>query len=127
MDENRKPLLLEAETEAIIGAAFEVMNGLGPGFTEKVYENAMCVEFRANGIHFDQQPRYPVHYKQVEVGLFIPDLVVFDSVVVDAKTIDAISDREVGQMLNYLHITGLPVGLIINFQRAKLTWRRIAH
>ena len=64
-------------------------------------------------------------YKTVEVGKFIPDLICFDKIIVDAKTIQSISDREIGQMLNYLKITGLEVGLIINFKHARLEWKRV--
>lgn len=64
-------------------------------------------------------------YKGVAVGDYIPDLIVYDGVVVDAKVIECISDHEMGLMLNYLKITGLQVGLILNFKRAKLEWKRV--
>lgn len=61
----------------------------------------------------------------MKVGEYAPDLICFDSVVVDAKTIDHISDHELGQVLNYLKITGLEVDVILNFKRARLEWKRI--
>lgn len=118
-------LLLQAETETIIGFAFEVLNELGHGLHEKLYENALVVLFKANGIAFDQQRRFPVAFRGVEVGEFIPDLIVFGTVVVDTKVIDAITDHERGKMLNYLRITGRKVGLILNFKRARLEWERV--
>ena len=72
-----------------------------------------------------QQPRFDVLYKAVKVGEYVPDLIAFKAVVVDAKVIEAITDQERGQMLNYLRITGLKVGVILNFKRAKLEWERI--
>ena len=72
-----------------------------------------------------QQPRFDVWYKSVKVGEYIPDLICFDKIVVDTKTIERITDHEMGQMLNYLKITGLRLGLIINFKYAKLEWRRV--
>jgi len=66
-----------------------------------------------------------VLYKSVEVGIYVPDLIVFSAVVVDTKVIDRITDHDLGQMLNYLSITGLDVGLIVNFKRSKLEWRRV--
>ena len=75
---------------------------------------------------FDQQCRFDVLYKGEPVGEFIPDLIACGKVVVDAKTIECITDHERGQMLNYLRITGLPVGLILNFKHARLEWERIA-
>ena len=61
----------------------------------------------------------------MKVGEYIPDLIVFDKIIVDAKVIDEIAGREIGQMLNYLKITGLRLGYIINFKHAKLEWERI--
>ncbi len=92
---------------------------------EKLYENALVVEFGLRKIPFAQQPRFDVLYKQVKVGEYVPDLIVFNAVVVDTKVIDAITDHERGQRLNYRKITGLKVGVILNFKRAKLEWERI--
>ena len=103
----------------------EVLNELGHGLSERPYENALVVEFGLRNIPFVQQPRYDVVYKQVTVGEYVPDLIAFGSVVVDAKVIEAITDHERGQMLNYLRVTGHKVGVILNFKRAKLEWERI--
>ncbi|RYD39243.1 MAG: GxxExxY protein [Verrucomicrobiaceae bacterium] len=113
------------ETEKIIGCAFAVLNTLGHGFHEKPYEQALAVEFGHQGIPYAQQARFPIQYRSVKVGEYIPDLVVFERVIVDTKTIDRISDLEVGRMLNYLRATGLQVGLILNFKYAKLQFRRV--
>lgn len=117
-------LLYAEDTEAILGAAMEVLNVLGHGLLEKPYENALAVELRLRGIPFEQQPQFDVMYKNVPVGLFVPDLIVQGRIIVDTKTIDRIGDHERGQMLNYLALTGLRVGLMINFKRAKLEWKR---
>ena len=113
------------ETHAIIGCAFEVLNGMGHGLNEKLYENALVVEFKRRAIAFDQPRRFEVLYKGEHIGEFIPDLIAFRKVVVDAKCIDRITDHERGQMINYLKITGLKVGVILNFKRVKLEWERI--
>jgi GxxExxY protein len=118
-------LLLKAETEKIIGYAFEVLNEVGHGLNEKIYENSLTVLFKLNGVAFDQQRRFPVFFRGVPVGEFIPDLIAFDSVVVDTKVIDRITDHERGQMLNYLRIAKLRVGLILNFKNARLDWERV--
>ena len=118
-------LLLKDEVYRIVGAAMEVLNGLGHGLHKKPYENALVVEFGLRGNHFIQQPRYDIVYKQVKMGEYVPDLIAFGAVVVDTKVIDAITDHERGQMLNYLKITGHKVGVILNFKRAKLEWERI--
>jgi GxxExxY protein len=125
MNADEHGLRYEGETGAVIGCAFEVLNALGNGLVEKPYENSLCVEFGLRGIPYVQQPRYDVVYKGVRVGEYIPDLIVFGFVVVDAKVIDRITDHELGQMLNYLKITGHPVGLILNFKRGQLEWKRV--
>jgi GxxExxY protein len=134
MDTDEKPdlrrggeskLLLKAETEKIIGFAFTVLNELGHGLSEKPYENSLVVLFKQNGIGFDQQRRFPVLFRGVEVGEYIPDLIAFGSVIVDTKVIDRITDYERGQMLNYLRITRLRIGLILNFKHARVEWERL--
>ncbi len=125
MDADGHGLIFKAETEAIIGCGFEVLNILGHGLLEKPYENALVVEFGLRSIHFEQQRRYDVLYKTVKVGEYVPDLIAFGAVVVDAKVIERITNHELGQMLNYLKITGHPVGLILNFRRARLEWKRV--
>ena len=102
-----------------------VLNELGHGLDEKPYENALVVEFGLRRIAFQQQPSFQISYKGHYIGLYIPDLVVFGLVVVDAKVIERISDHERGRMLNYLKITGLRVGVILNFAKPKLEWERI--
>jgi len=118
--------LFKEETDQIIGSAFSVLNALGHGFHEKPYENALAVEFRHRGIPYDQQRRFPVCYSDVKVSEFVPDLIAFDKVIIDTKVVERIGDHEIGQMLNYLRITGLQVGLILNFKNAKLEFRRVS-
>ena len=115
--------LLKNETHQIIGSAMEVLNEIGHGFHEKIYENALVVEFGLRRIPVIQQPVFPVIYKSVNVGSYVPDLICFDMVVVDAKTIEEITDYEIGKMLNYLKITNLQVGLLINFKHPKLEFK----
>ncbi len=118
-------LILKDEVYAVVSCALEVLNTLGHGLHEKPYENALVVELRLRGIPFEQQPRFPVIYKSVEIAEYVPDLITHNQLVVDTKVIDRITDHERGQMLNYLRITGKSVGLILNFKRAKLEWERL--
>ena len=124
MDAN-ETLLFREEVYRIVGCAMEVLNELGHGLHEKPYENGLVVEFGLSSIPFLQQPHYDVVYKGVKVGEYIPDLIAFGAIVVDAKVVEAITDHERGQMLNYLKITGLKLGLILNFRQAKLEWEWI--
>jgi|SRR5438445_12211844 len=118
-------LLLKEEVFQIVGAAMEVLNGVGHGFHEKPYENALVVEFGLRKIPYRQQPNFPMTYKGHGIGVFIPDLIAFESVIVDTKVIQRITDLERGQILNYLRITKLRVGVILNFKSPKLEWERI--
>ena len=125
MNANRHELLLQKEVYAVVGCAIEVLNVRGRGLHEKIYENCLCVEFRLRNISYNQQERHQVLYKSELVGEYIPDLVVQQKLIVDTKTIDRITDHERGQMLNYLRITNLPVGIILNFKHARLEWERL--
>ena len=125
MDSSGKKLLFKNEVYQIVACAIEVLNTLGHGIVEKPYENALVVEFRTRQIPFRQQPIFDVLYKGSKVGLFVPDLIVFDAVVIDTKVIDRITDHERGLMLNYLRIPKLRVGVILNFEHRKLEWERI--
>ncbi len=126
MDTNSERLLLKDEVFQVVGCAIEVLNTVGHGLVEKPYENALVVEFLLREIPFKQQPSVDVLYKGQKIGLFVPDLIVFDALVIDTKVIDKITDHERGLMLNYLRITGLRVGVILNFKHRKLEWKRIA-
>ena len=125
MDANKRELLLQKEVYAVVGCAIEALNVRGHGLHEKVYENCVCVEFRLRGIPFTQQERHQVLYKGELVGEYVPDLVVQRKLIVDTKTFERITDHERGQMLNYLRITTLPVGIILNFKHARLEWERL--
>ena len=118
-------LLLKEECYRIVGCAMEVLNSLGHGFHEKVYENALVVELGLQNIPCQQQPRFEIIYKSISCGNYVPDLICFDAVVVDAKTIEEITSHEIGKMLNYLKVTNKEVGLIINFKHARLEMKRV--
>ncbi len=125
MNANERELILKDEVFGIISCALEISNGHGHGLNEKIYENSLVVEFGYRGIPFLQQPRYPVSWKNVKVGEFIPDLIAHEKIIVETKTIDRITDTERGQVLNYLRVTKLPLALIINFNNPKLEWERV--
>src|SRR5512136_1747084 len=117
--EEKPKLLLKEAVYQIVGAAIEVLNNIGHGFHEKPYENALVIEFNLRSIPCQQQPAFPMFFKGHQVGEFKPDLIAFNAVVVDAKVIDRITDVERGKMLNYLRITKLRVGVILNFKNPK--------
>ncbi len=125
MNTNGHELLFKKEVYQVVGCAMEVLNTLGHGLLEKPYENALIVELHQRGIPYVQQPRFPIIYKSVNVGEYIPDLIVFDKIIVDTKVVKKIGNNEKAQIINYLKITNLHVGLLLNFKHAQLEWKRM--
>ena len=119
MNTDKTEPIYGSESRQIVGCAMEVLNELGHGFHEKPCEYSLVVEFRLRGIPYEQQPSYEILYKQERVGDYIPDLLALGTIVVDLKVIEKITDREMGQMMNYLKITGYRLGYILHFKNAK--------
>ena len=111
----------------IIGCAFTVLNTLGAGFLEKVYENALALELRAAGLTVAQQKPVQVTYRGTIIGDYVVDLMVEDSVLVELKTAKALDEAHRLQCLNYLKATGRHLCLLLNFGQPKLEVRRIAN
>lgn len=120
-------LLYKVEVYAIVGAAMEVYNQLGPGFGEAIYQDAMEIEVEVRNIPSHPQQDIFVFYKGQKLkNFFKPDLICFDKIVVELKVLDRSTSREEAQVLNYLEATGLPVGLLINFGAERdLEWKRM--
>lgn len=114
-------------TKRIIGCAYRVSNGLGSGFLEKVYENALAHELRKAGLLVKQQYPIVVEYDSIVVGNFVADLLVEDCIVVELKTAKALDEIHLAQCINYLKATGLQLGLLINFYHPKVEIKRVAH
>jgi GxxExxY protein len=119
-------LAINQITETVIGCAFRVHNTLGIGFLEKIYENALAHEIRKAGLSVVQQVEIKVYYDQLEVGLFVGDLLVESKVLVELKAIRVLDDVHVAQCINYLRATGMKICLLLNFGSPKLSIKRIA-
>jgi GxxExxY protein len=107
-------------TQRIIGLAIEVHKHLGPGLSEAAYERALCIEFSAAGLSYHKQVGLPVLYKGEVVAEHRPDLVVENRVVVEVKSVERLARVHTAQMITYLQVTGLEVGLVMNFNSATL-------
>jgi GxxExxY protein len=118
-------LELEAVSRAVIEAAMRVHRTLGPGFLEKLYEEAMAVELAERGVHFDRQLSVPVLYRGREIGLHRLDLLVEGAVVVQLKAVQTLLPIHRSIVLSYLRATSLRVGLLLNFRDASLRPERI--
>jgi len=102
-------------TEKIIGAAYKVYNTLAYGFLEKVYENALIIELKKQGLGIKQQDPIKVHYEGEIIGDYVADLIVEDKVIVEVKAVKNLNSVYETQLVNYLKATGNEVGLLINF------------
>jgi GxxExxY protein len=111
----------------VIGCAFTVLNSLGAGFLEKVYENALANEIRAAGLAVVRQRSVRVHYNDVVVGEYFADLLVEDVLLVELKTVKALDDGDRMQCANYLKATGPRLCLLLNFGKPRLEIKRVVH
>ena len=109
----------------ILGAAFKVHNTLGVGFLEKVYENALVHELRKESIAVEQQKPIQVRYDGIVVGEYQADLIADGRILVECKAVSNFDPVHEAQLLNYLRATGIRVGLLLNFGRPKLQYRRL--
>ncbi len=114
-------------TYKIRGAIFEVNKVLGPGFLEKVYENALLIELKNRGLNAVSQVPLKVTYKAQIVGDYFADIVVEDKVLVELKTVDKLGRIHEAQLLNYLKATGIQVGLLINFKSKTAEIKRLVY
>ncbi len=121
---NLKPEI-ESLTEAVIGAAFEVSNVLGHGFLEAVYRRAFASELTNRGTPFEKEVSFHISYKETEVGISVADFVIDHHVIVELKAVKRLNDTHVGQVLKYLRASDLGVGLLFNFGRPKVEFRRV--
>ena len=113
-------------TYRIIGTAMAVHNEIGYGFKEEVYEKALEVKLNHNGINVDRQYEVQVEYEGIQVAIFYLDLFAENQVIIEVKAFShQLTNDELAQVINYLKATGAPVGLLFNFGRRKLEYRRV--
>ncbi|MFO7534480.1 MAG: GxxExxY protein [Kiritimatiellia bacterium] len=117
-------LLHKDITEQIIGAAYEVYRVLGYGFLEKVYQRAMVVELQKRNLQVRPEAQAEVYFKDVCVGEYFADLVVEDKIVVELKVARDLNPADEAQLINELHATRREIGLLINFGRDGVKFKR---
>lgn len=117
-------MLYEELTGEILEACFEVSKELGTGFLESVYEKALMVALKQKGLKVENQVPLKVKFRGVIVGDFYADLLVEDKVLIELKAVNNLGNEHFAQILNYLKATEIEVGLIVNFGRPKLEYRR---
>jgi GxxExxY protein len=118
-------LLHGEEVYRIVGAAIEVASQLGRGFLEVVYQEALALELRSHRIPFEEQTALSIKYKDRQLkATYVADFVCFERIIVEIKALNALSNREEAQILNYLKASHHQVGLLINFGTTRLEWKR---
>ena len=119
-------LIYKNEVYDIMGACFDVYKELSCGLSEPIYQEALEIEFKLRGIPFEREKELVVYYKGQKLRKkYIADFVCYDDIIVELKALDNMTSKEVSQLLNYLHITKYPLGLLVNFgHEDELEWRR---
>jgi len=119
-------LVYKEESYQIIGICMDVHNTLGRGFLEIVYKDALEYEFKKRAIPFEREKQYDVKYKEIILPhKYFADFVIFDKIILEIKAVEGIVDEFVKQTINYLAVSGCKLGLIINFGKEKLVYKRI--
>ena len=118
-------IILKELSRKIIGCAITVHKIVGPGLLENVYEQSLCVELKLNNIPYARQKIYSVFYKNNPVGVYIADIVVDNKIILELKSVSFINKNMEAQLLNYLRVSNIRVGYIINFRNFILEFKRL--
>lgn len=118
--------LYEEETYKIIGALIEVHKNLGKGFSEIVYKDAFEYELNKINFSFEREKEYSVHYKDIILNhKFYADFVVLDKIIIEIKSTESLHEKHISQCLNYLHVSGHRLAILVNFNKTSLEYKRI--
>ena len=125
-DKKRENRLPHSEiTSSILGCCFEVMKEVGPGFQERIYKNALLMAMKQKGLQVEIEKPFEVIFRDKVIGRYSADLVVGNTVIVELKCCECLISEHQAQGFNYLKVSGLPIGLLINFRRRKLEYQRL--
>ncbi|PIP13279.1 MAG: GxxExxY protein [bacterium (Candidatus Stahlbacteria) CG23_combo_of_CG06-09_8_20_14_all_40_9] len=128
MRQRKEEFLYEELTYKIVGIGMKIHRELGPGFLEAVYEEAMIIELQKAGIIFKNQVELDVYYRGEKLNKkYRADFIIDDKVLVELKGTHGLTETDEAQMINYLKATKLQVGLMLNFGKSSLEWKRIVY
>ena len=111
----------------VLGIAFKVHNCIGPGLHEAAYEEAFCIELVNASLAYERQKVFPIYYSGQYIGTYIADVVVDNAIIVELKSVRELNPVMFAQIINYLKLSGLQVGYILNFHNIKVEWRRFVN
>lgn len=122
-----EPILFREEVYRIIGACMAVHTEKGNGYAEPVYQDCTEIELAHHGIPFDAQRNFTITHRGIVLRhSYTPDLLCYEKIIVELKAVKSLTDEHRAQVLNYLKVTGLQVGILVNFgSRGQLEWDRI--
>ncbi|HET6541569.1 MAG TPA: GxxExxY protein [Chryseolinea sp.] len=112
-------------THKIIGCAMQVHNTLGNGFQEVIYQRARAIELAQKGLSFEREKEMPIHYHDQQIGTRRVDFFVANSVMVELKAVEKLENVHKAQAINYCEAYNIPDGLLINFGRSSLEFKRV--
>ena len=119
-------IVYKKESYDIVGCLYEVYNNLGSGFLEIVYKDALEYEFKKNNIPYEREKEYSVSYKDITLShKFYADFIVFDKIILEIKTIEALTDIQLAQCINYLKVSRCKLAILANFKGMGLEYKRI--
>ena len=118
-------MVYAALTSNILSSSFEVMRELGTGFQERVYKNALMIAMRQKGLFVETEKTFEVIFRGHVIGKYSADLVVENVVIVELKCCEKLIGEHQAQLINYLAVARLPIGLLINFKRRRLEYKRL--
>jgi GxxExxY protein len=125
MGTNNAKIIYRDLSYQIMSAIFEVHKELGPGYLESVYEKALLLELTSRGMNVDVQKVFDLTYKEQKIGNHRLDLVVEDKIVLELKTVERFAPHHTAQLLSYLKASGYRLGILVNFSKAKVEYRRV--
>ena len=114
-------------SDQVLGAVFSVHNVLGPGLLESAYEGALVIELKHRGLRFERQQVFPLYYQGELAGAYVADLVVENTFLMELKSVQALTTVMEAQIINYLRLSNVPVGYLINFRNTRVEWKRFVH
>ena len=117
-------LAYQSLSNTVLGAAFKVHSALGSGLLESAYEGALMVELRHRQVRVERQKVFPLQYRNEYIGAYIADIVIENTIIVELKSVIKFNEVMYAQILNYLKLSKLPVGYLLNFRNISLEWKR---
>lgn len=122
---NKANIIYPDLSYAIMAAIFEVHKELGPGFLESIYEKALIEELSSRGMKVETQKLIDLTYKNKKVGVHRLDLIIEDKIVVELKIVESFSIHHKAQLTSYLKASGHRLGILVNFSKSKVEYRRV--